>query len=149
MKRKVERDNLVKQRLMKKQKLADCKGRMSRDEFRLGDKVQICDPISRRWNVEATVIQEQVSDNGRQVSFIIEFDDGKTSIRNKSHLRHSIKIEGKVEKKATSFSNCVCFSDGSESTLDDKMPALQSTRLRQSKERQNKLQWRGAGPVSD
>ena len=68
----VDRDDLVKNRMEKQIKLAEKKGRQSRDQFRKGDKVLLRDPKTKRWVTEGLIVQERNSDNGFPVSFVIE-----------------------------------------------------------------------------
>ena len=72
----VDRDDLVKNRMEKQIKLAEKKGRQSRDQFRKGDKVLLRDPKTKCWVTEGLIVQERNSDNGFPVSFVIELDTG-------------------------------------------------------------------------
>lgn len=56
---------------------------MSKDEFQVWDMARVRDPVSRRWNVEAKIIKESISDNLKPVSIVLEFKNGNTSIRHK------------------------------------------------------------------
>ena len=49
--------------MMKQIKLADKKGRTSRDKFKTGDNIVVRDPVSRRWLTEKTIVGERDSDN--------------------------------------------------------------------------------------
>ena len=77
MKKYVDREDLVRNRLMKQQRLAERYGRQSRDQFALKDQVVVRDPGTRRWVQEGTVIEEREAEDGRAVSFVIKFDNGK------------------------------------------------------------------------
>ena len=82
----VDREDLVKNRMQKQIKLAERKGRQSRDHFKEGDKVLLRDPKSKRWVTEGLIVGERNSDNGFPVSFIIELETGQRIIRHKSHM---------------------------------------------------------------
>ena len=99
LKRSVDRDDLVKSRMEKQIKLAEKKGRQSRDEFKNGDKVLLRCPKTKRWVQEGLVVQERNSDNGVPVSFVIELDTGHRTIRHKSHMRHCVKSDMKISER--------------------------------------------------
>ena len=98
-KRSVDRDDLVKTRMEKQIKLAEKKGRQSRDEFKNGDKVLLRCPKTKCWVQEGLVVQERNSDNGFPVSFVIELDTGHRTIRHKSHMRHCVKSDEKISER--------------------------------------------------
>ena len=93
----VNRDDLVKMRMKKQIKLAERKGRQSKDKFNEGDKIVLRDPVTRRWSTEGLVVGERPSDNIMPVSFVIELQSGNRTIRHKSHMRHSVKSEEKID----------------------------------------------------
>ena len=142
-KRSVDRDDLVKSRMEKQIKLAEKKGRQSRNVFKNGDKVLLRCPKTKRWVQEGLVVQEKNSDNGVPVSFVVELDSGHRTIRHKSHMRHSIKSEEKISEKQVRFGPRVEYSDGShtqaESTHDK--PDRPMTRLRAALREKHRTVW--------
>ena len=98
MKKYVDREDLVRNRLMKQQRLAERYGRQSRDQFALQDRVVVRDPGTRRWVQEGTVIEERKAEDGRAVSFVIKFDNGRTTIRHKWHMRFAVKKNEESER---------------------------------------------------
>ena len=98
MKKFVDREDLVRNRLAKQQRLAERYGRQSRDQFALIDRVVVHDPGTRRWAMEGTVIEERKAEDGTAVSFVIKFDNGRTTIRHKSHMLFTIKKNEESEK---------------------------------------------------
>ena len=82
----MDRDDLVKSRMEKQIKLAEKKGRQSRDVFKKGDKVLLRCPKTKRWVQEGLVVQERNNDNDVAVSFVVELDSGHKTVRHKSHM---------------------------------------------------------------
>ena len=91
----VNRDDLVMTRMKKQIKLAERKGRQSKGQFKERDKIILRDPVTRRL----TTVGETPSDNILPVSFVIELQSGHRTIRHKSHMRHSVKSEEKIDPK--------------------------------------------------
>ena len=84
----VNRDDLVKTRMKKQIKLAERKGRQSKDQFKEGDKVILRDLVTRHWSTEGLVVGEIPSGNIMPLSFVIELQSGNRTIRHMSHMRH-------------------------------------------------------------
>ena len=59
----LDRADLVKTRMQKQIKLAERKGRQSRDQFKEGDKVLLRDPKTKSWVTEGLIVGERKSDN--------------------------------------------------------------------------------------
>ena len=143
MKRHVDREDLVKNRLRKQQLLAERKGRQSRDEFKKGDRVVVRDPTNRRWCLEGTVVDERKGDDGTPTSFIIKFDNGKSTIRHKSHMRFAIEKnagESKVHTKV-SWAESVEFSDGETVSLESEEKTRPMTRARLKRKQDFRTRW--------
>ena len=131
--------------MQKQIKLAERKGRQSRDQFKEGDKVLLRDPKTKRWVTEGLIVQERNSDNGFPVSFVIELDTGHRTIRHKSHMKHCIKSDEKISERRVCYGPLIDFSDGcsapTESTIDklDKP----NTRLRARLTEKHRTVWPG------
>ena len=125
----INRDDLVKTRMKKQIKIAEKKGRTSKDEFKNGDKIVVRDPISQRWCRVCLIIGERDLDNITPVSFIVELESGNRTIRHKSHMRHAVKTIKKVDSKRVRFMQKVEHSDGSDSAITEEKPAQPHTRL--------------------
>ena len=131
--------------MQKQIKLAEKKGRQSRDQFKEGDKVLLRDPKTKRWVTEGLIVGERNSDNGFPVSFVIELDTGHRTIRHKSHMRHCIKSDEKISERRIHFGPRVDFSDGSSTPTESTMDKLDkpNTRLRAKLAEKHKTVWPG------
>ena len=56
-------------------------------------------------------------DNITPVSILMELESGHRTIRHKSHMRHSIKSEEKIDPKCVRFMQPVEFSNGTHSEI--------------------------------
>ena len=146
MKRKVDRDDVVKNRMIKQQKIADKLGRQSRDEFKCGDKVVVQDPATRRWTQEGEIGEERISDDGKPVSFLVKFNTNKTGLRHKCHIRHAVKKKEVERVQTLKFSDKITFSDGCMGSPSDKKPVRPSTRLKLKRDSKFKTRWGAISP---
>ena len=75
-KKHLKADDLMKIRAAKQMKAAVKKGKMSADSFSVGDSVRIQDMKSKRWNRSGTIKESRTSNDGQEVSFVIQMENG-------------------------------------------------------------------------
>ena len=85
--RQLDHNALIKQRSDKQVRIAQQKGRSSKDEFAPEDSVIIQDMQTKRWTIKGTVKQARIADDNSIQSYEIESDDGTTYLRNKRYDR--------------------------------------------------------------
>ena len=102
-KKNLKAEDLMKIRASKQMKAALKKGKMSSDSFEVGDSIRVQDMRSKKWNRSGVIKEARVSDDGQEVSFIIEMENGRETIRHRSHLRHNVKSSEKVEETKVKF----------------------------------------------
>ena len=96
------------------------------------------------------MIEERKAEDGRAVSFVIKFDNGKTSIRHKSHMRFAVKRNEESERvRSLSWSETVSYSDGETGSLNQERKVSPVTRSKLKREREYKTHWGSATPLSD
>ena len=94
-----------------------------------------------------TVIEERKAEDGTAVSFVIKFNNGRTTIRHKSHMRFAIKKNEESEKvRSLSWSETVNFSDGETGSLDRERKVRPVTYSKLKREKEFKTRW---GSLSD
>ena len=86
--RQLDHNALIKQRSDKQVRIAQQKGRSSKDQFAPEDRVIIQDMLTKRWTIKGTVKQARIADDSSIQSYEIESDDGTTYIRNKRYVKH-------------------------------------------------------------
>ena len=59
--------------------------------------------VSKQWNCSGTIQESRTSDDGQEVSFVILMENGRETIRHRSHLRHNIKSTDKVTETKVKF----------------------------------------------
>ena len=69
--------------------LAEKRGNYNHDSFKVGDRVRVQDPSSRRWSILGEITNKITADDGSFKSYEIRSDPGQELIRNGSHIRHS------------------------------------------------------------
>ena len=69
--------------------LAEKRGHYNHDSFKVGDRVRVQDPESRRWNILGEVTSEIKAEDSSTKSYKVRSDSGQELIRNGSHIRHS------------------------------------------------------------
>ena len=69
-------------------KIAQEKGRTSKDQFQLQDKVIVQDMASKRWIHKGEVTSLRHADDGSIQSYEISSADGTKYIRNKRYIKH-------------------------------------------------------------
>ena len=86
--RQIEHQDLIKARHQKQERIARQKGRSSRDSFRVGDRVVLQNPLSKRWTDLGEVTLQRTADDGSHQSFEITLDSGSVALRNKRFMKH-------------------------------------------------------------
>ena len=86
--RQLDHNALIKQRSDKQVRIAQQKGRSSKDEFAPEDRVIIQDMHTKRWTIKGTVKLARPADDNSIQSYEIETDDGTTFLRNKRYVKH-------------------------------------------------------------
>ena len=80
----------MKFRSTKQKKTAEKKGRKSADVFEVDHEVRVQDVASKKWNRAGKIIGARQADDGQNISFIVQMDNGHEAIRHRSHLKHNI-----------------------------------------------------------
>ena len=88
LKREIEHRDLVAKRQSKQEAIAKKKGRASKDEFKTGDRVRVRDPKTGKWDKIGTITEERDMDGYRNLSFVVEMENGWETICHKAHLWH-------------------------------------------------------------
>ena len=65
----------------------------------MGDEVVLQNMTTKRWTIKGTITEGRVSEDGSVRSFIIEKENGRTTIRNARH----IKFQARKQKNNVSF----------------------------------------------
>ena len=99
--------------------------------------------MTRRWATECLVVGERPSENTTPVSFIMELQSGHRTIRHKSHMRHSVKSEEKIDPKHVQFMSHVEFSNGTDTAITVEKQTKPDTRLRAKQEAGHRKVWPG------
>ena len=86
--REIEHRNLIKARHQKQERIEKEKGRTSKDSFRVGDRVVLQNPITKRWTDYGEVKLQRTADDGSHQSFEITLDSGSSALRNKRFMKH-------------------------------------------------------------
>ena len=94
--------------------------------------------------------EEREAEDGRAVSFVIKFNNGRTTIRHKSHMRFAVKKNEESERvHSLSWSETVSYSDGKTGSLNHERKVRPVTRSKLKREREYKTRWGSATPLSD
>ena len=112
---------MYRQDIKKQQRIADQKGRVSKDTFEINDRVLLQDPESRRWVLKGKITKKREADDKTNHSFEIQLDNGGVTMRNKRFLRH----EYAPSNKRVSFAE-----DTGLENADSKEPQAPLTRSR-------------------
>ena len=107
--------DLMKIRARKQKGMAEKKGRKSSDEFVVGDKVRVQDQNSKTWTKVGTIKAARKSDDEQDVSFIIDLENGRETIRHRSHMRHNVTRYTKIAETKVRFK-------APETNVDDNKP---------------------------
>ena len=86
--RQLDHNALIRQCHEKQIRIAQEKGRTSKDQFHLQDKVIVQDMTSKRWIHKGEVTSVRYADDGSIQSHEISSDDGTKYIRNKRFIKH-------------------------------------------------------------
>ena len=97
--RELNHRDLIQNRHAKQEKLARAKGHTSRDVFKIGDKVVLQDPVSRKWKSQGTIVEAREADDGTNHSFQIRLEAGGETLRHKRHIRHDTASMPVLPKK--------------------------------------------------
>ena len=84
--RQLDQNALIRQRHAKQIRIAQQKGRSSKDQFTIQDKVIVQDMMTKRWTIKGDVTSVRY-DNSIQ-SYEITSDDGTKYVRNKRFIKH-------------------------------------------------------------
>ena len=104
--RQIEHQDLIKARHQKQERIAKQKGRKSKDSFRVGDRVVLQNPLSKRWTDLGEVTLQRTADDGTHQSFEITLDSGPVRLRNKRFMKHeSMKLSDRQVSFAPSQRN--------------------------------------------
>ena len=85
--RQLDHQDLIRARHQKQERIARKKGRTSRDSFRIGDRVVLQNPLSKRWTDPGEVTLQRTADDGTNQSFEITLDSGQVCLRNKRFMK--------------------------------------------------------------
>ena len=80
------------------------KGRSSSDTFEVGDEIRIQDSSTKKWNKIGTIKEKREADDNQEVSFVIELQNGRETIRHRSHIRHNVTRYTQVTDTRVRFS---------------------------------------------
>ena len=111
--REVNFADLMKIRAKKHKGIAEKKGRKSSDEFVVGDEVRVQCQNTKTWTKVGKIKAARKADDEQDVSFVIQMENGRESIRHRSHLRHNVTRYTKVVDTKVRF-------DIPDETADDK-----------------------------
>ena len=104
--RQIEHQDLIKARHQKQERIAKQKGRKSKDNFRVGDRVVLQNPLTKRWTELGEVTLQRTADDGTHQSFEITLDSGPVRLRNKRFMKHeSMKLSDRQVSFAPSQRN--------------------------------------------
>ena len=84
----LDQNALIRQRHEKQIRIAQQKGRTSKDQFNLQDRVIVQDMTSKRWILKGEVTSVRYADDGSIQSYEISSDDGTKYIPNKRYIKH-------------------------------------------------------------
>ena len=79
------------------------KGRTSADVFELNDEVRIQDMNTKRWNKVGKITAKCEGDDEQNVSYVIELENGRETIRHQSHICHNATCYTPVMEKKVKF----------------------------------------------
>ena len=77
-------------RAQKRLKAAHEKGRLSADLFKIDNEVRVHDIQSKIWDRVWKIISKREADDGQDVSFVLEKENGCEAIHHQTHLRHNV-----------------------------------------------------------
>ena len=86
--RQLDHNALIKQRSDKQVRIAQQKGRSSKDQFIPEDRVIIQDMLSKRWTIKGTVKQVRIAQDKSIQSFKTESGDGTLFVKSKSYVKN-------------------------------------------------------------
>ena len=72
-------------------KLAKKLGRRSVDEFKIGDLVVAQNMRTSKWTIRGKLIEARMAEYGTTRYFVVETEEGKTTLRNSRHLKHQTR----------------------------------------------------------
>ena len=86
--RQLDHNALIRQRHEKQIRIAQQKGRTSKDHFNLQDRVIVQDMLTKRWTIKGEVASVRYADDGSIQSYEISSDEGMKYVRNKRYIKH-------------------------------------------------------------
>ena len=87
IRRKLDHAKLIAKRSEVQKKVAEKLGRRSTDEFKLGDQVLAQNMKTLKWTIRGEVVDCRTADDGSTRSFVIRTETGRTTLRNRRHLK--------------------------------------------------------------
>ena len=97
--REIDHRSLIKARHDKQTRIAEEKGRSSKDTFEVGDSVLIQDQLTKRWILKGEISELRIADDGSTQSYQVRMNDGSLFLRNKRFIKHdsgSVTIKKRV-----------------------------------------------------
>ena len=89
--KKLRAEDLMEIRNKKGQQLSKKRGRKSVDIFRVGDPVRV-----QEMDKKGKITEIRSFEDGSQSSFTVKKNNGRYTLRHKSHVRHDITIEDRA-----------------------------------------------------
>ena len=91
MRKKLDHAALIQKRSDHQMKVAKKLGRRSVDEFKIGDLVVAQNMRTSKWTIRGKVVEGRMAEDGTTRSFVVETEEGKTTLRNSCHLKHQTR----------------------------------------------------------
>ena len=133
VKRKINHAQLIAKISEMQQKTVDKLGRCSKDDFKIGDKVLCQDMKSMKWTIRGQVVESREAEDGSVHSFIIRTESGRSTLRNKRHIKwQAPKRVSFAELASDTDETAVMASDNDEAAeiaLETREPRRVSARL--------------------
>ena len=61
------------------------------DEFKIGDPVVAQNMRTGKWTIRGKVVEGRMAEDGTTRSFVVETEEGRTTLRNSRHLKHQTR----------------------------------------------------------
>ena len=122
--REVDHRALIKKRHEKQMKIAQEKGRSSKDVFKIGDLVTVQDHKSGKWCHKGKISGSRLADDGSVQSHTVEMSDGSGELLcNKRFIKHDI---WPVTRKSVRFTLNTEADEGVSTADQAPLPAGQA-----------------------
>ena len=82
---------LIQKRSDHQMKVVKKLGRRLVDEFKIGDLVVAQNMSTSKWTIRGKVVEGRMAEDGTTRSFVVETEEGKTTLRNSRHLKHQTR----------------------------------------------------------